>query len=602
MALPDVTTTIQDGALGITAGTADIQSATLGICEKGTVGTVYSFSDPQAAYDELGEGPLTEAVALKLAVTGGTHYAVPLTPLFDGAASASVTKVGTGAGTISVGFGPKQQITVLCSTGGALATAAFQFKIGSGAYSAPVTSAAGWATNYQVVGTLTRLVFGEGTGYDAGDTFTVSTTGTITQTVNAGSGTGTISSQNSQPLDDYDVKIYISKAGAVGAGEFRWSVDGGNYDIDSMSTDGNGDKATGIYSSSILIPSGTKYAIPNTGIVLTFANGGGQFDLGDFHSFITVASGFNASAVTTGFNTLFANTTALYDIAHIAGTPTSAANAASLASTADSSMTTAETTHKRYLHTVMQVPSSLGGGTIILSGGNAVRDSADTDSTIVTAFASTTSRRVAAVVGDGAIISVISARALRRNMSWIEVARKCAIARSQNASEIRLGGLPYVKTIFRDERTAATSLDAVRFTTARTVISKVGYYFTRGLTLADSTSDFARQANRMVMDRACALAYSVLLEEVEARRRVNPNGTILAGDAGEIESSVRKAIDDELLASGDVSGESVVSIDRTNNVLSTATLKATIRILPNGYSTHIESTIGFVNPNIAAAA
>src|SRR4051794_13200356 len=99
MSIPDVTNSITDNALGIIEVNAR-QSAKIGCCSSGTANTVYAFNDQKALKDTLGTGPLVEAAAHTLAVSGGTVLCVRGTGSTAGSAGA-VTHTGTGVSVMS---------------------------------------------------------------------------------------------------------------------------------------------------------------------------------------------------------------------------------------------------------------------------------------------------------------------------------------------------------------------------------------------------------------------------------------------------------------------------------------------------------------------
>ncbi len=322
MALSQITITVVDGGLGILPPDTGNLQVTLGCCSKGTPGTLYALGSIGAVTQYLGYGPLAEAVALKMASGAAVQYAYVLPQTNVGALSA-VTHYGPGKGTVAVASGPDSTITVLCTTAGAFATAKFTFAIGSGAASQPVTSAASpWV--YTVPGTSTVLTLTAAGGtqsFSVGDTWAISATGTVTA---GGSNvtTNTVT-QASQPFDQYEANVKLVSTGTFGAAQFAYTM---GYRVDSSGTD------ISSYSANIIVPTGGKYAIPNTGIYLTFAQptvlvkittGGAlgtmAFDVnvgGSGYSGTPVTS--NASASTTyavaGTNTTIAFTAATYTL------------------------------------------------------------------------------------------------------------------------------------------------------------------------------------------------------------------------------------------------------------------------------------------------
>src|SRR6185295_4346145 len=159
MALPGVTVAVQDGNLNLQAGSTSQVPLYLGCSLGGTWNTLYSFGDQQTMTSTLTGGSLLEIAGYNQRVAGGQTYVMPLPPSTRGGAS-SVTKTGTGSDTLTVSLAPWASIVITCTTAGALATAKFTFKVGTGATSQPVTSAAGWSsTGYNVPGTYTNIVF-----------------------------------------------------------------------------------------------------------------------------------------------------------------------------------------------------------------------------------------------------------------------------------------------------------------------------------------------------------------------------------------------------------------------------------------------------------
>lgn len=256
MTLSAIKFVVNDGGLGILPPDTGNLQATMGCCSAGTPGTLYGLGSLQAITSFLGRGPVAEAVALKMANGAQVQYAYVLPQTTAGALSA-VTHFGPGLGTIAIASGPGQTITGLWSLGGALGTAKLTISLGSGSYSLPVISASSWSTGYLVPGTSTTIAVNIGGGNPAtGDTFVISPTGTIT---NSGSAVVT---QSSQPFDQYEANAKITSSGTFGTATFAWTL---GYRIAADGTD------ISTYSANIVIPAGGKYAIPNSGIYLTFA-------------------------------------------------------------------------------------------------------------------------------------------------------------------------------------------------------------------------------------------------------------------------------------------------------------------------------------------
>ena len=145
MAYP-VKLNVLDGSLGLQPGSNQQTIAVMGCClgnnaGGGVVNTVYNFGDPVTATNSLAGGELLELVQYILkAAPGSLVQAMPLNPTTRGGVGA-VTKVGTGAMTVTPTLAPQGTITVTATTAGVLGTAAFTFGITNPITGATVTSA-----------------------------------------------------------------------------------------------------------------------------------------------------------------------------------------------------------------------------------------------------------------------------------------------------------------------------------------------------------------------------------------------------------------------------------------------------------------------------
>jgi len=560
MALPDVTLTIQDGALGQVPASVANAHAKVGVCSGGVVGTVYSFSDIGVAQQTLGQGPLVDAIAHALAVSGGPVYAIPANPSAVGVAS-SVTHTGPGSGTVTAAtaaLSPAQTIALKITTGGANGTGAFAVSLNGGAYSSPVATTSG-TFSYAIPGTLTTVTLASGQTWVLNDVYTIDTLGAITLT---GSGPAASNvTQVSSPLDAYSIVLTITTAGGLGAGVFTYSVDGGNS-----------------VSGQIAIPSGSgKYAIANTGVVITFS---GTFTAGDTYSWTTTAAGFSTSDLTTALAALRAAAPE-WGFVHVVATWTNASGAAAAAAIVDTQMATAETQF-RFAFGIIECPTS------------------ESDSTVAAAFASFSSLRTMVVAGDVGAVSPINGRILRRNAAWIVAAHIAGIQPGEDAGFVgSTKPIRNVASLYRDEQKTQL-LDAQRFTTMRSIPGRAGYFITNGNMMAPSGSDFNLVQRRRVMDAACRIARQAELPYLNGSVRIDPStGYIDERDAQQFEAKVNSQLSSGVVSTGDASSSSVV-VNRSANILSTSILPVTVRIVPLGYLKFIATNIGFSNPALSA--
>jgi hypothetical protein len=559
MALPDVTLSIRDNSLGILPPSSAKAHLKIGAAPLGLVNTVFSIGDLSTLTATFGKGgDLVEAIALALQ-QGGPVYAVNVNPSTYGTPGA-VTKTAAGTGSTSsltVLAKPFAQLIVKVSTGGTLGVAAVVTSVDNGlTFGAPQLTAATLMLN---MAPFVTAAFSAGT-YTIGDYWTVATDGTVTFT---GSGVNGCTLSASSSVDGYSIIVLCTAGGALGAAQFTYSMDGGNT-----------------YSGALLVPASGKYVVPDTGILLTFTN---ALVLGDAWSCTVTPASYTTTDLTNAMNAALADSRT-WGFVHVVGPASTVAGAATVATTLDGLLTTALASY-RFARGIIEVPT-------------------DTDANILTAFASTTSLRVAAVPGFAYLTSPLSGRQFLNPAGFAVAARAGAGAAqiSDDLGKVANGALPSTSLTAtntalakqRDE-SATPGLDAGRFTTLRSIIGRIGTFITKGRTLATPGSDYSLWQNGRVIDTACSITRDALLAYLNASLRVNSDGTINEKDAQGIEASVTSKLNAGLVAAGDASAASVV-VNRTANILSTQTLPVSVRVTPLGYASNISVDIGFQNP------
>ncbi len=561
MTLPDVSLTIRDNGLGLLPPSSAKTHLKVGVAPLGLVNTVFGIGDLTTLQNTLGKGSdLVEAIALALQ-QGGPVYAVNANPSTYGTPGA-VTKTAAGSGstsTLTVTAKPFQQIIVKVAVGGTLGVATVQTSVDNGlTFGAAQLTGATLMVN---VAPFITLAFSAGT-YVVGDFWTIATDGTVTFT---GSGQNGCTISAVSPVDGYNVIVTCTTAGALGAAQFVYSLDNGNT-----------------VSGALLVPASGKYVIPDTGILLTFAN---ALVLGDAWSCTITGASYSTTDLTSAMNAALADSRT-WGFVHVVGPASSVANAATVATTLDGLLTTAMNAY-RFARGMIEIP-------------------VDTDANIINAFVATTSLRVAAVAGFVYVTSPLSGR------QWLNPAAHVAAARASAATanisddlgKVANGavpscGLTAANTALAKQRDEAATpgLDATRFTTLRTLIGRPGTYITKGRTLATPGSDYSLWQNGRVMDTACSIVRNVLLNYLNSSVRVNSDGTINEKDAQAIEAQTFSALAAGLVNPGDASSASVV-VNRSANILSSQTLPVSVRIVPLGYASTISVDIGFQNPAI----
>lgn len=405
------------------------------------------------------------------------------------------------------------------------------------------------------------------------------TNGSNSSVTKAGSGTGTVT-LTGNPYDRFEGRIRITRAGTLGVGGFKYSLDGGRSE-----------------SVEYAIPAGGTFTIPGTNIVATFVPGAGPsyFAVDDTHSWTSTAPTYDTTALATALDVVAADSRQ-WPLIMVVGPPGGADNAAK--GTAAAALAAA-------VQAKLDAFAALGIFQCALLEGPDVDNDATGAGAVVSALASTVARRAGFIAGFIRSPSQINPRQMRVSASWPYVARAAAIPFSQDPGDGGLGPLDGIIGESLEMSTAARSVyDAGRVACLQTINGVTGYFASNSALLAPIGSDFEELPNRRVIDEASRAGRLKLLEYRRRRIRVNPVGSANAGkiderDAQQIEQAVRSAIERAILDSGDCSAVRVI-VNRTDNILSTKKLRVKLLVTPLGYAKTIEAELSLENPALTA--
>lgn len=386
---------------------------------------------------------------------------------------------------------------------------------------------------------------------------TQATAGAAGSVTKSGSGPDITVAGNA--LDAYEVVIQIVQGGALGAGSFRYSLDGGDN-----------------YSLETAIPSGGSYALAGTGLTLTFA--AGTYVAADTYTFTCTAPMFDATGLASALDALLADPREWRFVA-VVGKAASGTAAATLAATLKTKLDAAATNY-RYVRGFMHAE--------------------DVDANLISAFASFESPRVVVCAGQVELSSSLTGRLHKRPALFCVAARAAKAPIHEDLGRVASGSLPGATKLYRDER-VTPGLDSQRFATLRTFVGLPGDYITAGRTMAAKGSDYQLVQNGFVIDAACRTARTALLRYLNDSVRVDASGAILERDALAIEQEVAAQLESVLVAPGHAS-EVAVKVARAENILSTGVLRVTISVIPLGYARAIEAEIGLKNPALTPSA
>lgn len=121
--------------------------------------------------------------------------------------------------------------------------------------------------------------------------------------------------------------------------------------------------------------------------------------------------------------------------------------------------------------------------------------------------------------------------------------------------------------------------------------NKAGVYF--GIDRMANTKDYRYLAHGRVIDKAALIAAAVYIEQIESEVDVDEDGKISQLDLEHLKGTLEQQI--KVNMSDQISGVQI-TIDPTQYIVNTSTLKTKIQILPKGYTTWINIDLGLVAP------
>jgi hypothetical protein len=412
--------------------------------------------------------------------------------------------------------------------------------------------------------------------------------------VGAGAGTITISGT---PNDDYQFQVTVLTGGTIGANStvvVALSLDAGRSTFQTVQMN----------SATTIVPPGGPSSY-NCGMTLTLS---GAFVAGDTYLWYCCAPQCAAGNVASALATIVTNPTIVQYVFvtdltggnATGGTPIDLPGSGIGCTVAglDGNATTLFG-QKRFVRII-------AAGSDVYLGGASTETELQWNTRMTSDAAANSSLRVGVSAGHYNTISSVTQSQIRRPLLW-QVAKKLA----GNAIQVDLGRvadgsipsltLPSAKDayVYHDE-SVNPGLDGARYITAWSVIGRPGLYIKNGNLMAPPGSDFHWIQIGAVVDAACVTWYNYAAPLQGSSVRVNPKtGFILEADARKIEIGGQAAESDSLITPGAVSN-TTVTLSRTDNILSTSTINATIAIVPLGYIKAIVTTVQLVNPAISA--
>lgn len=212
--------------------------------------------------------------------------------------------------------------------------------------------------------------------------------------------------------------------------------------------------------------------------------------------------------------------------------------------------------------------------------------------TALTDQISSAQNRVSILIGD-------TAASTNRAAIGLLLGRLAVIPVQRKVSRVKTGPLTsstaYIVATDATQYTTTATIHDRGYITIRTFPNKSGYYFTGDPTCTATTDDYRFIARGRVIDKAQILAYATYVEEIDNEVLVNTDGTLNAGYCKFMEQQVTNQLNLIMTANNEISSATCY-VDPAQNVLSTNIVNVVLKIVPVGYSSTINITLGFSNP------
>ena len=477
-------------------------------------------------------------------------------------ASASLSRVDGGLGARRVLALPPA--VVGCSSAGIVATPTLVTSI------ADLVTTFGYGPLVERVGWLLDKVGGPIVACRA-TTATAGAASSVTAT--SGNTSTAVMTVSGAAADIYSVTVKVTRAGAdlaATTAAVRVSLDAGVT-----------------YLPEVAVPVNGEVTIPYTGITADFADG--TFVVGDTFTFTTSAPAFDASGIGAAFDAL-RTTPYGHEYVHIAG--------ASVAATFDRVVTELDENEAagiyRWAFLEARLPNS----------GESVATWLGVLAGTSPGFSGKTDTRIAVAAGGAKLTSPVTGVKRTTSVGALISARCALIAESQpprrgiseHPGRVETGpvdGLLYgTGDLVHDIRTNP-SLDTNHFCGIQSIVGRSdGYYRTARTRAADGSGYTETQRTRLIIQ-----AQRVALAELTTLLNSDPDtvdgtGALSPDDADAIDERVTGAMRRELVTTR-LAQNAAARINRTDDVLATGRVRASVTAKPPAYINELTATVGF---------
>lgn len=168
----------------------------------------------------------------------------------------------------------------------------------------------------------------------------------------------------------------------------------------------------------------------------------------------------------------------------------------------------------------------------------------------------------------------------------------------RSPARVKSGALPISLAYFTDGKLIEEYEDAwdtihnLGYIFMRSFVGRAGYFFTDAPTTILASSDFNDITRVRTIYKARRIAYNVLVQELNDEVPLQEDGTIVPAFVKSYQGAIDNALALSMTANGEIS-DAKSNLPTTQNVLSTNSLSASLRILPVGVAKYIDVELSF---------
>lgn len=430
---------------------------------------------------------------------------------------------------------------------------------------------------------------------------TGATTAAVTSAVTSSGTTPPLVTVSGTPNDSYLVRVEVTTAGSQTTCKLRYSLDDGITWVETV---------TGAASVVLYCYDPKNSASKRQSTGLTLALPVGSYSADNVYKFYTHAGCPDSTNLSAAF-TLAVGDPRKWGVVILANSPNgSVSDAANLG--AANTLLTAFSTGMGQLQNAYKFARGLGELPNTYQYG--AQDST-WEAAVITALTAS-SDRLTVACGHALMSSALTIGNHWRAVSFFAAQRMSNVVRiSQKISAVAAGGLPVIQPgsaqatnvltyvgniargVTRDEVSGTTMTG---FLTLRTRAEKNDrlFYFSSDSTKTDPTSDFKFLVFGRIMDLFTDTVVEAAADYVDAEIEVfSATGKITEKQAQLIEGAIAGKVSDRMLNNAYVMPPTettpFITVNRSNNIISTGELRLTCRCTPPAYATTISVDLGF---------